>query len=119
MVRPILGPGEGLWPDLVEGPLIKIIMTIKKQYFVALALLLAIPVVLVLGGALFSFINPEIAARTSNYVRNWHLLHMLKMMVLWATAAVAFVLWLLVCLQVIRAKNRSAAWLVLTNSAPL
>ena len=62
------------------------IMTIKKQYFVALALLLAIPVVLMLGGALFSFINPEIAARTSNYVRNWHLLNMLKMMVMCSRA---------------------------------
>ena len=62
----MLGAGEGLWADLVEGPLVEMIMTIKKQYFVALVLLLAIPVVLMLGGALFSFINPEIAARTSN-----------------------------------------------------
>jgi hypothetical protein len=49
-----------------KGPLIKITMTIKKQCFVALFLLLAIPAVLMFGGALFSFINPEIAARTSN-----------------------------------------------------
>ena len=114
----MLGPGEGLWSYLVKGSLVKIIMTIKKQYFVALLLLLAIPVVLMLGGALFSCINPEIAARTSNYVRNWHLLNLLKMMVMWGTAVVAFVLWLLVCLQVIRAKNRSAAWLVLAALGP-
>ena len=57
------GPGEDLWSDLLKGSLIKIIMTIKKQYFVALALLLAIPVDLRLGGALFSFINPEIETR--------------------------------------------------------
>lgn len=93
-------------------------MTIKKQYFVALVLLLAIPAVLMLGGALFSFINPEIAARTSNYIRNWHLLNMLKMMVMWGTAAVVFVLWLLVCFQILRAKNRSAAWLVLAALGP-
>src|SRR5499427_3162339 len=117
-MRPILGTGEGRLSNLVKGPLIKMFVTIKKQYFVALALLLAIPVVLMLGGALFSFINPEIAARTSNYVRNWRLLHMLKMMVMWGTAVVAFVLWLLVCLQVIRAKNRSAAWLVLAALGP-
>jgi hypothetical protein len=98
--------------------LMKITMAIKKQYFVALILLLAIPIVLTLGGALFSVINPEIAARTSNYVRNWHLLNMLKMMVIWGTAAVVFVLWLLVCLQLIRAKNRSAAWLVLAALGP-
>ena len=114
----MLGPGEGLWSDPGIGPLIKTIMTIKKQYFVALVLLLAIPAVLMLGGALFSSINPEIAARTSNYVRNWHLLNMLKMMVMWGTAAVVFVLWLLVCFQVLRAKNRSAAWLVLAALGP-
>ena len=117
-MRHILGPSERLWPDLLKGPLIKIIMTIKKQYFVALVLLLAIPVVLMLGGALFSLINPEIAAHTSNYVRNWHLLNMLKMMVVWGTALVVFVLWLLVCLQVIRARNRSTAWLVLAALGP-
>src|SRR5215467_5131015 len=93
-------------------------MTIKRQYLVALALFLAIPVVLMLGGALFSFINPEIAARTSNYVHYWHLLNMLKVMVMWGTAAVVFALWLLVCLQVIRAKGRSAAWLVLAVLGP-
>ena len=56
----------------------------------ALVLLLAIPAVSMFGGALFSFINPEIAARTSNYVRNWHLLNMLKIMVMWGTAAVVY-----------------------------
>jgi hypothetical protein len=112
------GPGEGRRSDLGNGPLIKIIMTIKRQYFVAVVLLLAIPVVLMFGGALCSFINPENAARTSNYARNWHLLNTLKMMVMWGTAAVAFVLWLLVCFQIIRAKNRSAAWLVLAALGP-
>jgi len=75
-------------------------------------------VVLVLGGALFSLINPEIAAGHPNYVRNFHLLSLLKITVMRATAAAVVVLWLLVCLQVIRAKKRSASWLVLAALGP-
>jgi hypothetical protein len=91
---------------------------IKKQWVVAVVLLLLIPVVLVLGGALFSVINPEIAAGHPNYVRNFHLLNLLKISVMWGTAAAVLVLWLLVCLQVIRAKKRSSAWLVLAALGP-
>jgi hypothetical protein len=91
---------------------------IKKQWVVAVVLLLLIPVVLVLGGALFSLINPEIAAGHPNYVRNFHLLNLLKKTVMWATAASVVVLWLLVCLQVIRAKKRSSSWLLLAPSGP-
>jgi len=92
--------------------------TIKKEWVVAVVLLLLIPVVLVLGGALFSLINPEIAAGHPNYVRNFHLLNLLKISVIWVTAAVVVVLWLLVCLQVIRAKKRSLSWLVLAALGP-
>jgi hypothetical protein len=91
---------------------------IKKQWVVAVVLLLLIPVVLMLGGALVSLINPEIAAGHSNYVRNFHLLNLLKLSVMWATAAAVLVLWLLVCLQVIRAKKRSSAWLFLAALGP-
>jgi hypothetical protein len=91
---------------------------IKKQWVVAVVLLLLIPLVLVLGGMLFSLINPEIAAGHPNYVRNFHLLNLLKKSVMWATAASVVVLWLLVCLQVIRAKKRSSSWLVLAALGP-
>jgi hypothetical protein len=91
---------------------------IKKQWVVAVVLLLLIPVVLALGGALFSLINPEIAAGHPNYVRNFHLLNLLKLSVMWGTAAAVLVLWLLVCLQVIRAKKRSSSWLVLAALGP-
>ena len=92
--------------------------TIKKEWVVAVVLLLLIPVVLMLGGALFGLINPEIAAGHPNYVRNFHLLNLLKISVMWATAAVVVVLWLLVCLQVIRAKKRSLSWLFLAALGP-
>jgi glucan phosphoethanolaminetransferase (alkaline phosphatase superfamily) len=91
---------------------------IKKEWVVAVVLLLLIPVVLVLGGALFSLINPEIAAGHPNYVRNFHLLTLLKLSVIYATAAVVVLLWVLVCLQVIRAKKRPAWWLVLAVLGP-
>ena len=91
---------------------------IKKQWAVAVVLLLLIPMVLALGGALFSLINPEIAAGHPNYVRNFQLLSLLKKIVMWATAAGVVVLWLLVCLQVIRAKKRSSYWLVLAALGP-
>jgi len=90
----------------------------KKQHLVALVLLLLIPVVLALGGLLFSLINPEIAAGHPNYVRNFHLLNLLKLSVIWATVATVAVLWLLVCLQVIRSKKRSGAWLFLAALGP-
>jgi hypothetical protein len=90
----------------------------KKPTVVALVLLLLIPVVLVLGGVLFSLIDPEIAAGHANYVRNFHLLSQLKVGVIWATAAVVILLWLLVCLQVIRSKKRSMAWLLLAALGP-
>jgi hypothetical protein len=91
---------------------------IKKEWVVALVLLLLIPVVLVLGGAMLSVINPEIAAGHPNYVRNYHLLNLLKLTVMWGTAASVLVLWLLVCLQVIRTKKQSVWWLVLAALGP-
>ncbi len=91
---------------------------IKKQSVVAVVLLLLIPFVCVLGGMLFSLINPEIAAGHPNYVRNYHLLSLLKIACFWASAAGVAALWLLVCFLVIRSKNRSYLWLLLAALGP-
>ena len=91
---------------------------IKKQWALALVLLLLIPVVLRLGGMIFSLINPEIAAGHPNYARNYHLLSLLKIMSFWASIAVVGVLWLLACLLVIRSKQRSNLWLLLAALGP-
>jgi hypothetical protein len=91
---------------------------IKKQTVTALVLFLLIPLVLRLGGMLFSLINPEIAAGHPNYVRNYHLLSLLKHMTLWASIAGVGVLWVLVCLLVIRSKKRSHGWLFLAALGP-
>ena len=92
---------------------------LKKQSVVALVLFLLIPLVTVLGGVLFSLINPEIAAGHPNYVRNYHLLNLLKMMSLWTSLAGVAVLWVLVCLLVIRSKKRSYLWLFLAALGPI
>ncbi len=90
----------------------------KKQTVVALILLLLIPVVLVLGGFLFSLINPEIAAGHPNYARNYHLLNLLKIASLFASFAVVVILWLAACFLVIRSKQRSSWWLLLSALGP-
>ena len=91
---------------------------IKKQSVVALALFLLIPLVWALGGMLFSLINPEIAAGHPNYVRNYHLLSLLRSLSLWASGAGVAVLWLLVCFMVIRSKKQSQLWLFLAALGP-
>jgi hypothetical protein len=91
---------------------------IKKQSVAALVLLLLIPLVLALGGLLFNLIHPEIAAGHPNYARNYHLLSLLKNMSFWASVAGVAVLWLLVCLLVIRSKKRSHLWLFLAALGP-
>lgn len=90
----------------------------KKQTVVALVLLLLIPVVSMVGGLLFSLINPEIAAGHSNYARNYHLLSLVKSMSLAASAAVVVILWLIACFLVIRSKERSSLWLFLAALGP-
>ena len=90
----------------------------KKQTVVALALLLLIPIVWLLGGWLFSLINPEIAAGHPNYVRNSHFLSLVKRLTMWASLAVVAILSLLMCLLVIRSKKRSLFWLFFAALGP-
>lgn len=99
----------------MNGPVVKMI----KKHWLAILLLLLIPAVLMLGGALFSFINPEIAAGHANYVRNYQLLNLLKKMVMMGTALTVLVLWVMVCWQVIRVKKQSAGWLALAVLGPI
>ena len=91
---------------------------IKKQWVVALVLFLLIPLELKLGGMLFSLLNPESAAGHPNYAHNYHRLSFLKHMALWGSEAAVFVLWLLVCLLVIRSKKRSPLWLLMAALGP-
>jgi hypothetical protein len=90
----------------------------KKQTVVALALVLLMPIVLRMGGLLFSLINPEIAAGHPNYVRNYHILSFVKHLSFLASAGVVAILWLLVCFLVIRSKERSSWWLFFSALGP-
>jgi hypothetical protein len=91
---------------------------IKKQSVIALVLFLLIPLVMRVGGSLFSQINPESAAGHPNYVQNYHRLSLLKHTTLWGSEAAVAVLWLLVCLMVIRSKKRSPLWLFMAALGP-
>ncbi len=91
---------------------------IKKQWVVALALLLLIPLVLRLGRMLFSLINSVSAAGHPNYAQNDYRLGLLKHMALWGSEAGVAVLWLLVCLLVIHSKKRSPLWLFMVAWGP-
>jgi cytochrome bd-type quinol oxidase subunit 2 len=94
-------------------------LDMKKQTTIALVLLLLIPIVLVSGGLLFSAINPEMAAGHPNYVRNDHLLSLMKTMTVLASVAIAGVLWVLACFLVIRSKERSLWWLFFASLGPI
>jgi len=91
---------------------------VKKQTVVVLLLLLLLPMVSMLGGLLFSLINPESAAGHPNYVRNYHLLNLAKNMSFLASGAIVVILWLLVCFLVIRSKERSSLWLFFAALGP-
>ncbi|MGO9647605.1 MAG: hypothetical protein ACLPOO_06085 [Terriglobales bacterium] len=91
---------------------------IKKQWVVALVLFLLIPCVLKLEGTLFGLVNPESAAGHPDYAQNYHRLSQLRHMALWGSEAAVAVLWLLVCLLVIRSKKRSLLWLFLAALGP-
>jgi hypothetical protein len=91
----------------------------KKRMVIALVLLLLIPVVCLLGGLLVSLINPEIAAGHPNYVRNYHLLNLVRIVLALGSAAVAGILWLLACFLVIRSKGRSSWWLLFAALGPV
>jgi hypothetical protein len=92
---------------------------IKKQSGVVLFLFLLIPVIPVLGGIASSLINPEWAAGHPDYARNFHLLTLLKLTLLFGSLACTGALWVLVCLLVIRSKKRSYVWLLFAALGPL
>jgi hypothetical protein len=91
----------------------------KKPTVIALVLLLLIPAVLMVGGFLFSLINPEVAAGHANYARNFYLLSRLRVGIFLGSGVVAAILWLLVFFVVIRSKQRSLWWLLSAALGPL
>ena len=77
-----------------------------------------IPAVTVLAGILINSIDPEIAARTSNYERNYRLLNLAKTLSVLAVLLVIMGLWFLTCFFLVKSKQRSYGWLPLAILGP-
>ena len=92
---------------------------IKKLNLLAIASLLLIPAVTILGVAVSTFINPEWAVRTSDYVRNYHLLDMARSGVLLATLLADIALWFTACFLVLKSKKQSRWWLAAGLLGPI
>jgi len=91
----------------------------KRRYLLALACYLAIPALMFVGGGLFRVIDPEMARRHADYVRDYRLLELLRTGVLMATGGLAVALWFAVCYLVVTARQRSLLWLPLAVAGPL
>jgi hypothetical protein len=90
----------------------------KRPYVLAIVSFLVIPAVTVLGGMLINSINPEIAAGSSNYERNFRLLNLAKHLSILAGSLVIMLLWFLTCFFLIKSKQRSYGWLPLAILGP-
>ena len=91
----------------------------KRDYGLAVVSFLLIPVVVVAGGMLINFINPEIAAGYPNYVRNFWLLNLAKKFFMLAVFLASMGLWFLTCFFLVKSKQQSYAWLVLAMLGPV
>jgi hypothetical protein len=90
----------------------------KRQYVLAIVSFLMIPAVTVLGGRLINSINPEIAAGSSYYERNFRLLSQAKRLSMLAVLLVILGLWFLTCFFLVKSKKRSYGWLPLAMLGP-
>ena len=90
----------------------------KRPYVLAVVSFLMIPAVTVLAGILINSIDPEIAARTSNYERNYRLLSLAKTLSVLAVLLVIMGLWFLTCFFLVKSKKRSYGWLTLAMFGP-
>src|SRR6266511_2355174 len=91
---------------------------LKRPYVLAIVSFLMIPAVTVLAGMLINSINPEIAARTSNYERNFRLLSLAKTVSMLAVLLVIMGLWFLTCFFLIKSRKRSYWWLPVAMLGP-
>jgi hypothetical protein len=90
----------------------------KRPYVLAIVSFLTIPAVTVVAGILINSIDPEIAARTSNYERNYQLLSLAKTLSVLAVLLVNMGLWFLTCFFLVKSKKRSYGWLPLAMFGP-
>jgi len=91
---------------------------LKKPYILAIVSFLAIPAVFLPAMMLITFIDPEIALRTSNYERNFQLVSVVKQLCMLAVSLVSMGLWFLACFFLIQSKKQSYLWLPLAALRP-
>src|SRR5262245_30302566 len=91
---------------------------LKRPYVLAIVSFLMIPAVFVPAMMLVTFIDPEIALRTSNYERNFQLVTLVKQLCMAAVSLLAIGLWFLSCFFLIKSKKRSYGWLPLAALGP-
>src|SRR5262249_3289968 len=91
----------------------------KREYVLALICYLAIPAVVICGAGVFHLIDPEMARGHADYARDYRLLDLARLGVLWASGALALVLWTLCCYLVLKSRQRSVRWLYLAAAGPL
>src|SRR6266576_999050 len=91
---------------------------LKRPYVLAIVFFLMIPAVSVLAALLINSIDPEIAARTSNYERNYQLLNLGKNLSMFAVFLVMMGFWFLTCFFLVKSKKRSYGWLPLAMLGP-
>lgn len=94
------------------------IQMLKKPYILAIVSFLAIPAVFLPAMMLITFIDPEIALRTSNYERNFQLVSVVKQLCMLAVSLVSMGLWFLACFFLIQSKKQSYLWLPLAALRP-
>ena len=91
---------------------------LKRPYILAIVSFLAIPVIFLPAMMLTTFIDPEIALRTSNYERNFQLVSLVKQLCMLAAFLVAMGLWFVACFFLIQSKKQSYLWLLLAALGP-
>ena len=91
---------------------------LKRPYALAIVALVLIPAITVFCGLLINSIDPEIAAGSPNYERNFRLLTIAKGVSMLAAFLTITVLWFLTCFFLIQSKNRSCGWLSLGALGP-
>ena len=91
----------------------------NNKYLWALAVFLAIPVIVVVGGGLAVAIDPEKLAGHTHYVRNFQLLQFAKGAVMLAMLGLVVSAWFIACALLIKAKDRPYWWLSFALLGPL
>ena len=91
----------------------------KRDYTLAIACYIAIPIVVVAGGILFGLIDPELARGRVTYERDYRVLQLIQNAALLAATAAALLLGILCCYFVVKSRDRSLGWLSLVIAGPI